>query len=99
MTITHTAAGWVAPWTPGLEQARCTGINCSPGQGLGEHLDRLARAEQPDGTGKLVVAITLDDSGLCVTCARTPGDDDRRRLDYTIADEAAYDALRRDPDA
>lgn len=69
----YTADGWVAPWTPGLEQARCRGRLC---QGEGN-------------PGSLVVAITLDDAGLCANCRRTPASID----DYQLGAEPALDAL------
>lgn len=57
---------WIAPWTPGLPQARCTGPNCT----------------EPGLPGTLCVAITLTDDGLCASCARTADDSHRElRLD------------------
>lgn len=53
---------WVAPWRKGLPQARCTNPHCTPVVGV----------------GKLVVAVTLDEHGLCAGCARTVDETDRR---------------------
>lgn len=52
---------WVAPWTPGLLQARCASPGCAPRDAFGESYV----------TGSaLCVAVTLDWDGLCVQCAR-----------------------------
>lgn len=63
---------WVPPWRPGLPQARCVGRPCTSD---GAH------------PGKLVVASTLSDEGLCTQCTRSPVDDEARelRLDVTNA--------------
>lgn len=61
--------GFVHPGTPGLPQARCNGRLCQ-GEGL---------------PGVLVVAMTLDDAGLCAQCRRTPASDD----EFTLRLEAA----------
>jgi len=46
---------WISPATPGLPQARCANPACTA-----------------DGVpSALVVAATLDDSGLCRPCAQT----------------------------
>ncbi len=63
--LDYSAAGWIPPWRVGLPQARCGGRLCQ-GEGM---------------PGKLVVAITLDDDGLCASCARTPAKAD----DYLLS--------------
>ncbi len=46
------------------EKAECTGPNCTP----------------VEGVGRVVMASTLDEAGLCVNCARTAASDDAYRL-------------------
>ena len=77
------AGEWVAPWRPGLAQARCRGKNCAPGKCGHKDIDRMAVHHQPPGTGRLVVAVTLV-NGLCVQCARTPETADDYQLDLAF---------------
>ena len=74
MPVDYHPDRFIPPWREGLPQARCVGKPCTSD---GAH------------PGRLVVAMTLSEDGLCAQCARSPADDEGRELRLDVGTATA----------
>lgn len=55
---------WVPPWRPGLPQAMCAGVNCTPVEGVGR---RVVAVTLTDGLCSTCASVVGDDEQMVLS--------------------------------